>query len=72
VKKKITSMKSNSPQHSPIAENQDQSAQGTEEEFELEISTVQRFGPTASGPNRNINPRAQREYSMFGWLDHTN
>ncbi|PVF95639.1 hypothetical protein CPB86DRAFT_568097 [Serendipita vermifera] len=53
IKKKIASMKSEKGDHSASSE------QGKDEDSELEISSVQQFVPTATGPNRNINPRAQ-------------
>jgi hypothetical protein len=65
VKQKIVSTKSNNGEQSN-ANEKGKSTQVTEEELELEISSVQQFSPTASGPNRNSNPTTQREYNAFG------
>jgi hypothetical protein len=65
MRQKIVNMKSNDEEHNDVNEK-GKSTQVTEEELELEISSVQQFSPTASGPNRNINPTTQREYNTSG------
>jgi hypothetical protein len=36
-----------------------------EDEGELEVEKIQQFVMTASGPNRNINPRQHREFDLL-------
>jgi hypothetical protein len=61
IKEKIATIKRTAGIKGDTAEE----AKAEEDDGELEVEKVQQFVMTASGPNRNINPRQHRESHLL-------
>jgi hypothetical protein len=61
VKEKIVTIKRTAGAKGDTAKE----AKAEEDDAELEVEKVQQFVMTASGPNRNINPRQHRKFDLL-------